>query len=97
VEGVDGDNHRSGLLGLLRISARVKVPGCENRGPFVVENCLHTIWDEFLLILREEPERETVNRELHGCGREDKGAGGVVSNRERLVESSGAGIEEWGV
>jgi len=27
VEGVDGDNHRSGLLGLPRISARVKVPG----------------------------------------------------------------------
>ena len=27
VLGVDGDNHRSGLLGLPRISARVKVPG----------------------------------------------------------------------
>ena len=27
VEGVDGDNHRSGLLGLPSISARVKVPG----------------------------------------------------------------------
>jgi len=27
VLGVDGDNHRSGLLGAPRISARVKVPG----------------------------------------------------------------------
>ena len=27
VLGVDGDNHRSGLLGALRISAKVKVPG----------------------------------------------------------------------
>ena len=27
VLGVDGDNHRSGLLSLSRISARVKVPG----------------------------------------------------------------------
>ena len=27
VLGVEGDNHRSGLLGALRISVRVKVPG----------------------------------------------------------------------
>ena len=27
IVGVDGDNHRSGLLGLPRISARVKGPG----------------------------------------------------------------------
>ena len=51
MDGVDGDNLRSGLLGLLRIPARVKVPGCENRGHFVVVNCLPNIWEEFLFIL----------------------------------------------
>jgi len=54
VLGVDGDNHRSGLLGLPRISARVKVPGRENLGRFVVEDCLPDIWKEFLFILQEE-------------------------------------------
>jgi len=54
VLGVDGDNDRSGLLGLPRISARVKVPGRENLGRFVVEDCLPDIWEEFLFILGEE-------------------------------------------
>jgi len=44
VLGVDDNNHRSGLLGLPRICARVKVPGRENRGRFVVEDCLPDIW-----------------------------------------------------
>ena len=52
--GVDGDNHRSGLLGLPRISARVKVPVGENRARFVVEDCLPDIGEEFLFILSEE-------------------------------------------
>jgi len=52
--GVDGDNYRSGLLGLPKISARVKVPGSENLGRFVVEDCLPDIWEEFLFILGEE-------------------------------------------
>jgi len=38
--GVDGNNHRSGLLGVPRISARVKVPGSENWSRFVIEDCL---------------------------------------------------------
>ena len=52
--GVDGDNHGSGLRGLPRISARVKVPVCENRARFVVEDCLPDIWEDFLIILSEE-------------------------------------------
>ena len=52
--GVDGNNHTSGLLVLPTISARVKVPGGENRGRFVVEDCLPDIWEEFLFIVREE-------------------------------------------
>ena len=59
--GVDGDNHRSGLLGLPRISARVKVPGRENLGRFVVEDCLPDIWKEFLFILQEETKWQAVN------------------------------------
>ena len=51
---VEGDNHRSGLIGTPRISTRVKVPGCDNRSHFVVEDCLPDIWEEFLFILREE-------------------------------------------
>jgi len=62
--GVDGDNHQSGLLGCPRISARVKVPGRENLGRFVVEDCLPDRWEEFLFILREETKRETVNAYL---------------------------------
>ena len=52
--GVNGDNHRSGLLGAPRILVRVMVPGCENRGRFVFEDCLPDIWQEFLFILGEE-------------------------------------------
>ena len=51
---VDDDNHRSGLLGTARISVRVKIPGRENRGRFVVEDCLPDIWEEFLFIMGEE-------------------------------------------
>jgi len=54
VLGVDGHNHRSSLLGRPRISARVKVPGWENRARFVVADCLPDIWEEFLFILGEE-------------------------------------------
>jgi len=56
VFGVDSDNHRSGLLGVPRISVRVKVLGLENRARFVVEDCLPDILEEFLFILGEEPQ-----------------------------------------
>ena len=64
---VDGDNHRSGLLGALRISIRVKVPGRENRGRFVVEDGVANIWQEFLFILWEEAKWEAVNGQLQNC------------------------------
>ena len=58
---VDVDNQRSGLPDAPRISVRVKVPGCENRGRFVVEDPLPDIWEEFHFILREEAKWEAVN------------------------------------
>jgi len=48
---VDSDNFRSGLLGVPRISAIVKVPGSENSGRFAVEDGRLEIWEEFLEFL----------------------------------------------
>jgi len=85
--GVDGDNHRSGLLGAPRISARVKVPGIENRSRFVIEDCLPEIWEEFkfLFILGEETQPEGLYCQLYCGGGEDELSPGVFSHREGLV------------
>ena len=95
--GVNGDNYRYGLLGAPRISARVKVPGRENRGRFVVEDCLPEIWEEFLLILGEETDREGVDGQLYRHRGEDKLCPGVFANWKRLVEGPGEGLEVGGV
>ena len=50
VLGVDGDTHRSGLRGAPRISARVMVPACDNRGCFVVEDHLPEILEESFIL-----------------------------------------------
>jgi len=97
VLGVDGDHHRSGLHGLPRISARVKVPGRENWGRFVIKDCLPEIWEEFLFVLGEQGEREGVYCQLDGGGGVDKKSPGVFAHRERLVECPGAGVAVGGV
>jgi len=85
VQGVDGDNHRSGLLGAPRISAWVTLRGRENRGRFVVQDWLTKIWEEFLFVLGEETKRESVYHQLYrGGGKHERGPG-VLAHGEGLV------------
>jgi len=51
VVGVNGDNHRSGLLGEPNSSALVKVPGCANRDLFrVADGFLDEVEQLFVVV-----------------------------------------------
>jgi len=97
VLGVDRDYHRSGLLGVPRISARVKVRGRENRGRFFIKDCPFEIWEVFLFIWWKESKWQTVNGQLNGGRGEYQGTPEVVAHWERLVEGPGEGVEVGGV
>ena len=97
VVGVDGDNHRSGLLGEPNSSVVVKVAGRANRDHLRVVDGVFDEGKELFVVVREDVGRDRVNCQLSSGWSLGKRKPGVITDGERLVEAAGEGIEIWGV
>ena len=97
VVGLNGDNHRSGLLGNPRSSVLVTVPGQANRDRLGVVDGLLDEGEEVFVVVSEDVGRDSVNCQVYSCWRLGKRKPGVITDREGLVEAAGESIEMGGI
>jgi len=94
---VNGDNHRSGLLGEPSRSVLVRVPGRTNRDRLGVMDGVFDEGEKVFVVIREDVGWDRVNCQLSSGWSLGKRKPGVITDGERLVEAAGEGIEIWGV
>ena len=97
VVGVNGDNHRSGLLGEPSSSVLVEVAGRANRDRLGVVDGVFDEGKELFVVFWEDVCRERVNCQLYSGWRLGKRKPGAITDGEGLVKAAGEGIEVWGV
>jgi len=97
VVGVNGDNHRSGLLGEPSSSVLVEVAGRANRDRLGVVDGVFDEGKKLLVVVREDVGWDRVNGQLYSGWRQGKRKPGVITDGQGLVKAAGEGIEVWGV
>jgi len=97
VVGVNGDDHRSGLLGEPNSSALVMVPGRANRDLLRVADGFLDEVEQLFVVIGEDVGGDRVNCQLYSGWRLGKRKPGIVPDGEGLVEAAGESIKVGGV
>jgi len=90
---VDGDDHRSGLVGEPSSSALVKVPCRANHNRVRVEDGVLEEGEQLFVVVREDVGRDCVNFQLYSGWRLGKRKPEIVSDGAGLVEAAGESIK----